>query len=103
MEIIPALKLFISKGRLNNGGQHMQLSYLPNDRGEIFSNEEGKHYAYDGKIRFATQRKKLCTLHIKIVSKPVKNDKLEIHIFNQIDEVGLGVDTNIVLEKSPCI
>lgn len=99
--LIPAIKLFIYLGQIN-GLHHMQLSYLPTERGTTVSDENGKHYSFDSKIRFTTQPEKIFTLHIKIDFKTISDNRIEVTIFNKFDEVENGNTTNFLLEKSIC-
>ncbi len=98
---IPAIKFFIYLGKFSDG-HHMQLSYLPPDRGLTISDEFGDHYSFDDKIRFTTNPDKVFNLHIKIDFKKVGQDLLELTVFNQFDEVGAGATTHFLLLKTTC-
>jgi hypothetical protein len=98
---MPAIKLFIYLGRFKDG-HHMQLSYLPFERGTALKDELGVHYYFHDKIRFTTKPEKEFTLTIRIDFKNVSKTQLEVTIFNQFDEIGTGLTTKILLENSTC-
>jgi hypothetical protein len=102
-ETISVIKFFIYSGRLSDGLQHMQLSYLLTDRGNAYTDSFGDHYQFDGKVKFKTKIEDTYTLHINIDILSIESNKLQIQIFNKIDEIGNGSTTNLILEKSNCL